>query len=142
MEGLMQKAENLSIIENKNTNNIHKSNLLYEKHFEYLLGLDNTKDKDAIGFYTNEYLRMAALYWGISALNVLGKIDAHNKEETIKLILACWHENGGFGGSIGHDANMTSTHYAILILLQFNRVDLINIQVFFSTTGVGGMTLR
>jgi geranylgeranyl transferase type-2 subunit beta len=100
--------------------------LLYEKHLSYLINLDKTIDKDAIGFYTNEYLRMAALYWGISALNVLGKIDLHNQEATLNLILACQHENGGFGGSIGHDPHMTSTHYAILILLQFNKTHLID----------------
>jgi geranylgeranyl transferase type-2 subunit beta len=100
--------------------------LFYEKHLNYLINLDKTIDKDAIGFYTNEYLRIAALYWGISALNVLGKINEHNCDQTIKLILACQHENGGFGGSIGHDPHMTSTHYAILILLQLNKIDLID----------------
>jgi geranylgeranyl transferase type-2 subunit beta len=100
--------------------------LLSEKHFEYLSNLDKTKDKDAIGFYTNEYLRIAALYWGISALNLLNRLDDHQKEDTINLILACQHENGGFGGSIGHDPHMTSTHYAILILLQFNKINLID----------------
>lgn len=99
--------------------------LNYEKHLDYLVNLDKTKDKDAIGFYTNEYLRMAALYWGISSLNLLYKIDNHNKEETIKFILGCQHDNGGFGGSIGHDPHMTSTHYALLILLQFNQIGLI-----------------
>jgi hypothetical protein len=30
-----------------------------EKNFNYLINLDKTKDMEAIGFYTNEYLRMA-----------------------------------------------------------------------------------
>ncbi len=106
--------------------NISTKDLLYDKHLEYLLNLDKTKDKDAIGFYTNEYLRIAALYWGISALNLLNKLDQHQKEETTKLILASQHENGGFGGSIGHDPHMTSTHYAILILLQFDELHLVD----------------
>lgn len=100
--------------------------LVYHKHIDYLTNLDKTKDKDAIGFYTNEYMKMAALYWGISALNTLKKLDLHNKENTLKFIEECQTNSGGFGGSIGHDPQMTSTHYAILILLQFNKLDIID----------------
>jgi prenyltransferase beta subunit len=32
----------------------------------------------------------------------------------------------GFGGNIGHDSHMTSTHYAILVLSQFSSLHLIN----------------
>jgi geranylgeranyl transferase type-2 subunit beta len=97
------------------------------KNFNYLIQLDKTKDLEAIGFYTNEYLKIAALYWGISALNLLNKLSAYNKKDTINFIIKCQNENGGFGGSIGHDSHMTSTHYAILILLQYNELDRINI---------------
>jgi geranylgeranyl transferase type-2 subunit beta len=101
--------------------------LSFDKNFEYLINLDKTKDLDAIGFFTNDYLKMAALYWGISALNLIHKIDEYNKEDTIKFIQQCQQENGGFGGSIGHDSHMTSTHYAILILLQYDSLDSIKI---------------
>ena len=102
------------------------SDLIYDKHLSYLTNLDNTKDKDAIGFYTNEHMKMAALYWGISALSLLSKLDKHNQENTLKFIQECFTQNGGFGGSIGHDPQMTSTHYAILILLQFNKLDIVD----------------
>lgn len=34
----------------------------------------------------------------------------------------CQNKDGGFGGNIGHDSHMTSTHYAVLILLGFDRI--------------------
>jgi hypothetical protein len=37
----------------------NKKMLNLEKNFQYLINLDKTKDIEAIGFYTNEYLRMA-----------------------------------------------------------------------------------
>ena len=45
-------------------NKIEKSekHLNIEKNCRYLISLDNTKDLEAIGFYTNEYLRMAGKY--------------------------------------------------------------------------------
>jgi len=100
--------------------------LIYEKHLNYLANLEKTKDKNAIGFYTNEYMKMAAFYWGISALSLLNKLDIHNKENTLKFIQECFTSSGGFGGSVGHDPQMTSTHYAILILLQFGKLDTID----------------
>ena len=60
--------------------------LSVENNFNYLIQLDKTKDLEAIGFYTNEYLKMAALYWGLSALNLLGKLSAYKKEETIEAL--------------------------------------------------------
>ena len=104
----------------------NKLELSIEKNFQYLISLDKTKDIEAIGFFTNEYLKMAALYWGISALNVLGKLNEYNKDETIKFISQCVHVNGGYGGSIGHDSHITSTHYAILILLQYDSINIID----------------
>ncbi len=37
-------------------------------------------------------------------------------------IKRCQNEDGGFGGNVGHDSHMTSTHYAVLILLNYDRI--------------------
>jgi len=47
-------------MENSNDKNNFESTLLTNKHLFYLLNLDKTKDSDAIGYYSNEYLKMAA----------------------------------------------------------------------------------
>lgn len=94
-----------------------------EKHITYLTSLDKTKDKDAIGFFTSEHLRVAALYWGISALNLINSISVHDKNKTITFLLSCFNEDGGFGGSTGQDSHITSTHYALLILAQYDALN-------------------
>ena len=66
--------------------------LLTEKHISYLQSLDKTRDRNSIGFYTNEHLKISALYWGTGALNLLNKISLHNKEETINFIKQCIQE--------------------------------------------------
>jgi geranylgeranyl transferase type-2 subunit beta len=101
-------------------------NLYVSKHLNYLQNLDKTRDKNSIGFYFNEHLKVSALYWGCSALNLLNNLSSHNKSETINFLLKCQNPNGGFGGSIGQDSHITSTHYALLTLAQFNSLNLIS----------------
>jgi geranylgeranyl transferase type-2 subunit beta len=35
---------------------------------------------------------------------------------------SCQNEDGGFGGNYGHDSHILSTHYAVLILIGFDRL--------------------
>lgn len=116
-----------SLNEESNSNNKSiKENLLKDKHLQYILNLDNTKDADAIGHYTNEYLKMGAIYWGLGAISCINELDKLKKQEIIDFVLACQRESGGFGGCINHDESMTSTHYAVLILLQLDSIHLVN----------------
>jgi hypothetical protein len=50
-------------MESKNENEINKEKIAekcqFDLHLNYLINLDKTKDVEAIGFYTNEYLKMA-----------------------------------------------------------------------------------
>ena len=110
----------------KTEGNTHPTTLLFDKHISYLQNLDKTRDKTSIGFFMNEHLKMSALYWGLSALNLLHKIDLHDKDKTIEFIKTCETETGGYGGSVGQDSHITSTHYALLILSQLNALSVIN----------------
>ena len=40
----------------------YPTTLLKEKNIEYLTSLDKTRDKDSIGFFTSEHLKVSALY--------------------------------------------------------------------------------
>jgi geranylgeranyl transferase type-2 subunit beta len=140
--------ESQSLTNNKDNKIIEKDKkdkskeLLIEKHLSYLINLDNTKDADAIGYYTNEYLKMGALYWGVGAVYTLNSVEKLKKQEIIDFVLACQRESGGFGGYINHDETMTSTHYAVLVLLQLDSINLINkqkiIQYVLSLMGKDG----
>lgn len=39
----------------------------------------------------------------------------------------CQNEDGGFGGNINHDSHITSTHYAVLVLINFGRINEVNV---------------
>ena len=56
MEKNFNEKINLNI---SNTNSNYNEKCLYENHLTYLMNLDKTKDAESIGFYTNEYLKMA-----------------------------------------------------------------------------------
>lgn len=107
----------------ENSASKYPTTLLLDKHLDFLTSLDKTRDKNSIGFFTCEHLKVSALYWGVTALNLIHAIDKHNKEETIKLLSQCENENGGYGGCIGQDSHITSTHYAILVLSQLDSLD-------------------
>lgn len=110
------------IIKNNNQVKLYK-----DLHLKYLLNLDKTNDLDAIGYHTNEYLKMGAFYWGIGAVSCLESMNELKKSEIIDFVLKCQNINtGGFGGCIGHDETITNTHYAILILIQLDSLDKID----------------
>ena len=56
------------------------------------------------------------MYWGLTALHLLGHPEALPRDETINFVLSCQHESGGFGAAPGHDAHMLYTVSAIQIL--------------------------
>ena len=59
---------------------------------------------------------MNGVYWGLTALHLLGHPDALPRQATTDFVLSCQHENGGFGAAPGHDAHMLYTVSAVQIL--------------------------
>jgi len=41
-----------------------------------------------------EHLRVSGLYWGLTALTILGREDALPREEVIAFLLQCFHPSG------------------------------------------------
>lgn len=102
----------------------------YEKKFElslhlkHLLALKN-KQEDFESCMT-EHMRVSGMYWGVGAMYLLGFEQEMSPEEIIKEILNCQHENGGFGGNIGHDPHLLYTLHAILVLAMLNALSRID----------------
>jgi geranylgeranyl transferase type-2 subunit beta len=90
-------------------------------HVKYIQSLDSRKDE--YDYWLTEHLRLNGLYWGLTALHLLGKPDALPRAETIDFVLSCQHENGGFGAAPGHDAHMLSTVSAVQILATVDAFD-------------------
>ncbi|KAL8719727.1 MAG: hypothetical protein Q9225_003297 [Loekoesia sp. 1 TL-2023] len=95
--------------------------LVVEKHVQYIQSLD--KRKDELEYWLTEHLRLNGVYWGLTALHLLGHPDALPREETVDFVLSCQHANGGFGAAPGHDAHMLYTVSAVQILVTVNALD-------------------
>ena len=98
----MSESENKQNSENNKTNEEQKQKeekseqkFYLEKHLSYLTSLDKTRDKYSIGYFTNEHLKVSALFWGIGALNLINSIDKHDTEKTVQFLSQCYNKDGG-----------------------------------------------
>ncbi|KAK3335385.1 terpenoid cyclases/protein prenyltransferase alpha-alpha toroid [Cercophora scortea] len=95
--------------------------LAISAHVQYIQRLD--KRRDEYEYWLTEHLRLNGLYWGLTALHLLGHPEAIPRADTIDFVLSCQHENGGFGAAPGHDAHMLSTVSAVQILALLDAFD-------------------
>ncbi|OAX84517.1 hypothetical protein ACJ72_01108 [Emergomyces africanus] len=95
--------------------------LCVQKHVDYIKRLDTRKDE--LEYWLTEHLRLNGVYWGLTALHLLGHPEALPRDETIAFVLSCQHDNGGFGAAPGHDAHMLYTVSAVQILVTIDAVD-------------------
>jgi geranylgeranyl transferase type-2 subunit beta len=71
---------------------------------------------------------MSGIYWGLTAMCIMGK-DIHKEmhtDEIVSWVMQCESEEGGFGGSIGHDPHILYTLSAIQILALTHKLSLLH----------------
>ncbi|KAJ5841215.1 hypothetical protein N7534_011045, partial [Penicillium rubens] len=100
---------------------IPDSELHSSKHVTYIKNLDTRKDE--LEYWLTEHLRLNGVYWGLTALHILGCPDTLPRDQTIDFVLSCQSDNGGFGAAPGHDAHMLYTVSAVQILITIDAVD-------------------
>lgn len=69
---------------------------------------------------------MSGVYWGVTALHLLGHLHLLPKESIVDWVLRCQHVSGGFGGSEKHDPHILYTLSAVQILAiygELRRID-------------------
>ena len=66
-----------------------------------------------------EYLRMSGIYWCLTSMALLSKLDELAKEEIIDFVKSCQHTCGGFGASINHDPHLLYTLSAVQVISVF-----------------------
>ena len=59
------------------------------------------QSKDELSYHLTTHLRMNAVYWGLTALCVMGHKDALDRKELIDFVMSCWDD----------DAGLTSVHF-------------------------------
>ena len=61
------------------------------------------QDKDELAYHLTAHLRMNAIYWGLTALCIMGHKDVLDREETITYVMSCWDDEAGlFARSASH----------------------------------------
>lgn len=99
--------------------------LLTEKHVSYIHGYE--LDKNSYEYVMTEYLRMGGIYWCLTTMALLDKLDMMNREEILAFVRSCQHDCGGFGASLNHDPHLLHTLSAIQILILYDCTETINI---------------
>lgn len=52
--------------------------------------------KDDFQSVVMEHLRMNGAYWGLTALDILGKLNTVDADEVVSWVMSCQHESGKF----------------------------------------------
>ncbi|KAF8510135.1 terpenoid cyclases/protein prenyltransferase alpha-alpha toroid [Hysterangium stoloniferum] len=100
--------------------------LLTDLHVKYIQSLGDNKDD--LMYHLTAHLRMNAIYWGLTALCVMKRKDALNREEVIDFVMSCWDDSAGaFGAHPDHDAHILPTLSAIQILTIHDALDKLDI---------------
>lgn len=93
-------------------------------HVSYIQSLDTRRD--SYEYWLTEHLRLNGVYWGLTALHLLGRPDALPRDETIEFLLSCQHESGGFGAAPGHDPHMLYTVSAVQTFALVDALDVLD----------------
>ena len=66
---------------------------------------------------------MSGVYWGLTAMHLLGRLDDMDGSAILEWVLACAKPDGGFGGSERHDSHLLYTLSAVQILALYDALD-------------------
>ncbi|GKV11456.1 hypothetical protein SLEP1_g22715 [Rubroshorea leprosula] len=100
--------------------------LAVDKHVQYIISVE--KRKDSFESVVMEHLRMNGAYWGLTTLDLLGRLNAVNANEVLSWIMKCQHESSGFAGNVGHDPHILYTLSAVQVLALFDKLDVLDIE--------------
>ncbi|KAG5040939.1 hypothetical protein JHK82_013048 [Glycine max] len=104
--------------------------LATEKHVRYILSVE--KRKDNFESVVMEHLRMNGAYWGLTTLDLLGKLHTVDVDEVVSWLMSCQHDSGGFGGNVEHDPHILYTLSAVQVLSLFDKLDVIDVDKILS----------
>jgi len=67
----------------------------FSSRFLIAPNLSIPQSKDDLAYHLTAHLRMNAIYWGLTALCVMGHKDALDRDETIEFVMSCWDDEAG-----------------------------------------------
>ncbi|KAF4736901.1 hypothetical protein FOZ62_027433, partial [Perkinsus olseni] len=104
----------------------HRPLLLVDKHEKYIYDLDTPEKAVTMDYVLSESIRMGGAYWGITALDVMGRLDPQTytrRDDVLDFVKSCRGQDGGYGFFPGMDSHINSTHYALLVLAELDALD-------------------
>ncbi|RZC50586.1 hypothetical protein C5167_019017 [Papaver somniferum] len=73
-----------------------------------------------------EHLRMSGAYWGLTTLDLVGKLGAVDRDEIVSWVMQCQHESARCSGH--RQAIELFSYIAISCLSLLHRLDKINVE--------------
>jgi len=77
---------------------------------------EREQNKDDLAYHMTAHLRLNAVYWGLTALCVMNRRDALDREEMIDFVVSCWDEEAGY------TFNVSMTSPALIDALPSRRI--------------------
>jgi len=60
---------------------------------------------------------MSGIYWGLTAMDLMGKLEVMNKAEVLDYVRSCQHPCGGVSACLNHDPHLLHTLSAVQVRL-------------------------
>lgn len=63
-----------------------------------------------------EFLRVSGIYWGLTAMDLIGQLERMNKQQVLEYVISCHDaETGGFSPAVRHDPHLLYTLSAVQV---------------------------
>nr|CDS28314.1 Rab geranylgeranyltransferase beta subunit [Hymenolepis microstoma] len=98
----------------------YPQDVMFEKHIAFLKTMENKDDP------TLDYLKLSGIYWSLTALDLMKRLDLYDKDGIVDLIKSCFNPDGGFAPAPNHDSHILYTLSAIQILVTYDEVNQID----------------
>ena len=86
----------------------------------------SSEDRDTMEYVLTEHLRMSGVYWGLTGMDLMGKLGAMDGDAIVDWVMRCRHPCGGFGPNEGHDPHVLYTLSAVQVLALYDKLDLVD----------------
>ena len=63
-----------------------------------------------------EFLRVSGVYWGLTAMDLMGQLHRMDKQEVLEFVKSCHDpKSGGYASTVHHDPHLLYTLSAIQV---------------------------
>jgi len=101
------------------------TSLLLDLHASFLLKYGS--DPDEYEYAMSEFLRMNGVYWGVAAMDLMGRLGDMKKDEIVEFLVECQDlETGGFRPVAGHDPHLLNTLSAVQVACIYSCLERID----------------